>query len=71
MDDTHPRMIDVRTGAKRPFGLGKTRMGRHCFMCCRKCDPFGEGLESWFTEFGSGVTLYVDDTVWWRLWELG
>ena len=59
IDDHHPRMIDVRSNKKRPFPVGKTRMGRHCFMCCRRVDPFHEGLESWFTEFGAGVTLYV------------
>ncbi len=59
IDEHHPRMIDVRTNARRQFPVGKARMGRHCFMCCRKCDIFREGLESWFTEFGAGVTLCV------------
>ena len=64
IDDHHPRMVDVRTGARKPFSVLHTRMGRHCFMCCRKLDPFSEGIESWFTEFGSGVTLCVLQP-WW------
>ncbi len=58
-DDHHPRMVDVRTGLRRPFPVVRARMGRHCFACCRRFDPFREGLDSWFTEFGVGVTLCV------------